>query len=38
MLIKLIDKLNYKTFSTMKWILTTLSGLLTTGVILILEI
>ena len=38
MSVKIIDKLNNKTFSAMKWFLAMLSGLLTTGFILILEI
>jgi hypothetical protein len=38
MLFKLLDKLNNNTFSLFKWILTGLSGLLTTGLILMLEI
>lgn len=38
MLFKLLDKLNSNTFSLIKWILTGLSGLLTTGLILMLEI
>jgi hypothetical protein len=38
MLFKLLDKLNNNTFSLIKWILTGLSGLLTTGLILMLEI
>ncbi len=38
MLFELLDKLNINTFSIIKWILTGLSGLLTTGFILMLEI
>jgi hypothetical protein len=37
MLFKWIDKLGNKAFSAVKWILTSLSALLTSGFIIILE-
>ena len=37
MLFKSIDKLSKRTFAALKWLMTALSGVITTGVILILE-
>ena len=37
MLLKAIDQLSDRTFKKAKWLLTTLSGALTTGLIIVLE-
>jgi hypothetical protein len=37
MLFKMIDKMNRRTFARVKWLLTALSGALTTGLIVVLE-
>jgi hypothetical protein len=37
MLIKAIDRLNNRTFTKVKWLLTALSGILTTSLIVMLE-
>lgn len=37
MLYELIDKLKNKTYTTMKWLLTAVSGVITTGLIVFLE-
>jgi hypothetical protein len=37
MLFKLIDQLSKSAFTRVKWLLTALSGVLTTGLIIILE-
>lgn len=38
MFFKFVDKLGNKTFAMIKWFLTALSGLLTTGLIVMLEV
>jgi hypothetical protein len=37
MLFKMIDKMSHRAFTRVKWLLTTLSGALTAGLIVVLE-